>query len=67
MQRHSVLMSLLTLSIFYGYFLENPLRKRTVLALASVPIAIAANAVRIVGHRNLRSIFGIRIRRSGSS
>jgi exosortase len=44
------LMSLFTLSVFYGYFLERPAWcGRTVLALASIPIAIAANAVRILG------------------
>jgi exosortase len=43
------LMSLFTLSIFYGYFLERSFLRRTVLALASIPIAIAANAVRILG------------------
>jgi exosortase len=43
------LMSLLTLSIFYGYFLERPIWRRTALALASLPIAIAANAVRLLG------------------
>lgn len=43
------LMSLVALSIFYGYFLERKLWKRTVLVFASVPVAIAANALRIVG------------------
>lgn len=43
------LMSLLTFSMFYGYFLERSALRRTVLALASIPIAIAANAVRILG------------------
>jgi exosortase len=43
------LMSLFTLSVFYGYFLETRLVRRTVLALASIPITIAANAVRILG------------------
>ena len=43
------LMSLLTLSVFYGYFLEKSFLRRTLLALASIPIAIAANAVRILG------------------
>ena len=43
------LMSLFTLSIFYGYFLEKSNLRRTFLALASIPIAIAANAVRILG------------------
>ena len=43
------LMSLFTLSIFYGYFLEKSFLRRAILALASIPIAIAANAVRILG------------------
>ena len=43
------LMSLFTLAIFYGYFLERGTWRRVILALASVPIAVAANAVRIVG------------------
>ena len=43
------LMSLLTISIFYSYFLESSGRRRTVLVLSSIPIAIAANAIRILG------------------
>jgi len=43
------LISLFALSIFYGYFLERSIWRRTLLALASIPIAIAANAVRIFG------------------
>ena len=43
------LMSLFTLSVFYGYFLERTVLRRTILALSSIPIAIAANAVRILG------------------
>lgn len=43
------LMSLFALAIFYGYFLERSTRRRTILALASIPIAVAANVVRIVG------------------
>jgi exosortase len=43
------LMSLFTLSVFYGYFLEKSFLRRIILALASIPIAIAANAVRILG------------------
>lgn len=43
------LMSLFTLAIFYGYFLERGTWRRVILALASVPIAVAANAARIVG------------------
>jgi len=43
------LMSLFTLAIFYGYFLERTTRRRVILALASIPIAVAANVARIVG------------------
>jgi exosortase len=43
------LMSLFTLSIFYGYFMEKSNWRRAGLVLASIPIAIAANAVRILG------------------
>jgi exosortase len=43
------LISLFTLAIFYGYFLEKSTLRRVTLALASIPIAIAANAVRILG------------------
>ncbi|MGH9560816.1 MAG: exosortase A [Terracidiphilus sp.] len=43
------LMSLLTLAILYGYFLERSTWRRVALAVGSVPIAIAANAVRLLG------------------
>lgn len=43
------LMSLFTLAIFYGYFLEKSTSRRVILALAAIPIAVAANAIRIVG------------------
>ena len=43
------LMSLFTLSVFYGYFLERTTRRRWFMALASIPIAVGANALRIVG------------------
>ncbi len=43
------LVSLFTLAVFYGYFLEKTFPRRVVIALASIPIAIAANAVRIFG------------------
>lgn len=43
------LMSLFTLAVFYGYFLEKTTGRRWFLALASIPIAVAANALRIVG------------------
>jgi exosortase len=43
------LMSLFTLAVFYGYFLERTNRRRVLLALTSIPIAVAANVARIVG------------------
>lgn len=43
------LMSLFTLAIFYGYFIETSTRRRVLLALASIPIAVTANVFRIVG------------------
>jgi len=43
------LMSLFTLAIFYGYFLERTTTRRVILALASIPIAVTANVARIVG------------------
>ena len=43
------LISLITLSVFYGYFVERSLLRRLVIVVASIPIAIAANAVRILG------------------
>jgi exosortase len=43
------LMSLATLAIIYGYLAEKRLWMRWVLAFASVPIAILANSIRIIG------------------
>ena len=43
------LVALFTLSVFYGYFLEKTFLRRAILALTSIPIAIAANAIRIFG------------------
>lgn len=43
------LMSLVTLAIIYGYLMEKQLWVRWLLALASVPIAVLANSVRIIG------------------
>jgi exosortase len=43
------LMSLFTLAVFYGYFLERSTKRRVFLALASIPIAVTANVARIVG------------------
>jgi exosortase len=43
------LLSLGTLAIIYGYLMESRNWLRTVLALASIPIAVVANGMRIVG------------------
>jgi exosortase len=43
------LMSLFTLAVFYGYFIEKTTARRVILALASIPIAVIANAARITG------------------
>jgi exosortase len=43
------LMSLMTLAIMYGYLVEPRIWVRVALAVASVPIAVAANGLRIVG------------------
>jgi exosortase/archaeosortase family protein len=39
----------MTLSIMYGYLLERRILVRVLVAIASIPIAVAANAFRIVG------------------
>jgi exosortase len=43
------LLSLATLAIIYGYLLESRQTVRVILALASLPIAVVANSLRIVG------------------
>ena len=43
------LMTLFTVAVVYGYFVEKSAARRWILALASIPIAVAANALRIVG------------------
>ncbi len=43
------LVSLLTLGIVYGYFTDSRIWFRTALALATVPIAILANGIRVAG------------------
>jgi exosortase len=43
------LMSLTTLAIIYGYLMETRTSIRVLLALASIPIAVAANSLRIIG------------------
>jgi exosortase len=43
------LMSLATLAVIYGYLMERKIAIRVLLALAAIPIAVAANGLRIVG------------------
>ena len=43
------LLSLTSLAIMYGYLMEKKVLVRVALALASIPIAVVANALRIVG------------------
>jgi exosortase len=43
------LMSLGALAVIYGFFLDNNNFRRVLLALASVPIAVAANGLRVMG------------------
>ena len=43
------LVSLLTLGIVYGYFTETSVTRRVILAVAMLPIAIVANAMRVAG------------------
>jgi exosortase len=43
------LISLLTLGIIYGYFTDSRIWVRLVLAIGTIPIAIAANGIRVAG------------------
>jgi exosortase len=43
------LMTLATLAVIYGYLSERSIPLRVLLAVASLPIAVAANSLRIVG------------------
>jgi exosortase len=43
------LMSLATLAVIYGYLAERSIAVRVLLALAALPIAVAANSLRVVG------------------
>jgi exosortase len=43
------LISLLTLGIVYGYFMHKSTLVRTLLALATIPVSIAANGLRVAG------------------
>lgn len=43
------LVSLFTLAVIYGYFLENKTWRRVLMVVAAVPIAVVANASRVMG------------------
>ncbi len=43
------LLSLVTLAIIYGYLLDTGVLRRVLLAVAAVPIAVAANGLRVMG------------------
>jgi exosortase len=53
------LVSLLTLGILYGYFTDPRPWMRTLIALSTVPIAIAANAARVTGTGVLAHYYGV--------
>jgi exosortase len=52
------LLSLLAVAVAYGYFAERSNWKRTILAIASVPVAIATNGLRLVATGVLSYFFG---------
>lgn len=43
------LISLLTLGVIYGYFIDDRLSVRVAIALATIPIAIVTNGIRVAG------------------
>jgi exosortase len=54
------LMSLVALAIAYGYFAEKRLWVRITLVMLMLPIAVASNALRVVGTGLLTYFFGPR-------
>ncbi len=52
------LISLLTLGIVYGYFSDHRIWVRVTIAAATIPIAIAANAIRVAGTGVLAHYYG---------
>ena len=52
------LVTLLTFGIVYGYFTEGHVSRRVILALSTLPIAVAANALRVAGTGLLAHFFG---------
>jgi exosortase len=52
------LISLLTLGIVYGYFVDRRISVRTMIALSTIPIAIVANGIRVAGTGVAAHYFG---------
>jgi exosortase len=52
------LVSLLTAGIVYGYFTEDRLSRRVILAVSTLPMAIVANALRVAGTGVLAHLAG---------
>jgi exosortase len=52
------LVSLLTLGIMFGYFMDPRSWVRTVVALSTIPVAIAANGLRVAGTGVAANYFG---------
>ena len=52
------LISLLTLGIIYGYFTDSRIWVRIALAIGTIPIAIAANAIRVAGTGIAANFYG---------
>ncbi len=52
------LISLLTLGIVYGYFTDSRIWVRTILTIGAIPIAIAANGIRVAGTGIAAHYFG---------
>jgi exosortase len=52
------LISLVTLGLIYGYFIDTRSFVRTTITLATVPIAVAANGIRVAGTGIAAHYFG---------
>ena len=52
------LVSLITLGIVYGYFIDNRTVVRVVIALSTIPVAIIANGIRVAGTGIAAQYFG---------
>src|SRR4029077_11851702 len=55
------LISLLTLGIVYGYFADNRTSVRWVIAMATIPVAIITNGLRVAGTGVGAHYFGVAV------